>query len=143
MRLITKNTDYALRALINLAKNKNEFVSSSTIAKKEGIPLAYLRRILQILINEGIITSKEGVDGGVKLVKDPRSIQVSDIIRIFQGEIELSECLFRRKICPQRSGCPLRSRIKKIEDKLKREFESISVAGLLKDQMRPSLSERQ
>ncbi len=132
MRLITKNTDYAIRALVNLAKNRNEFVSSRAIAKKEVIPLAYLRRILQILINEGIIISKEGVDGGVKLVKSPKSIQASDIMRIFQGEIGLSECLFRKKICPQRSGCALRIRIKKIEDKLKREFESISIAGLLK-----------
>lgn len=132
MRLITKNTDYAIRALITLAKNKNEFVSSSVIAKKENIPLAYLRRILQTLINEGIIISKEGVDGGVKLVKGAKDLVASDIIRIFQGEIELSECLFRKKICPQRSGCALRIRIKKIEDKLKREFESISIAGLLK-----------
>jgi Rrf2 family protein len=133
MRLITKNTDYAIRALIILAKNKKEFVSSRSIATKEGIPLAYLRRILHVLINEGIIISKEGVDGGVKLAKRPISIQTNDIIRMFQGEIKLSECLFRKKICPQRSGCALRIRIKKIEDKLKREFESISIAGLLRE----------
>lgn len=136
MRLITKNTDYAIRALLSLAKNKDKLISSSLIARQERIPLAFLRGILQRLIKRGIIVSKEGVSGGVRLAKKPSHIRVSDLIRMFQGDIELTQCLFRKRICSNRPECILRKNIKVIEVKLIREFDKISIASLLKQERR-------
>ena len=69
MKLLTKNTDYAIRALLILAMRKDEFISSREIAEKEQIPLLFLRRILQALLKSKIIESKEGVSGGAEASK--------------------------------------------------------------------------
>jgi Rrf2 family protein len=133
MKLLTKNTDYAVRALIHVAANPGRYIPASEIAKKESIPAQFLKRILQILIAEGFLSSKEGITGGVRLRREPGRISVIDIIRLFRGDFQISECMFRGKLCPNRPTCVLRARIQGIEQKITKEFEGISIADLLKD----------
>ena len=133
MKLITKNTDYAARALLHLARRGEEFISSREIAKREKIPLSFLRRILQRLAREGLIETREGAAGGVRLAADPDRIELTRLIRIFQGKISLVECLFRKRICPNRSHCVLRARLKKIERLVLDELAGVTVGGLVKD----------
>ena len=133
MKLLTKDTDYAVRAIVNLARTTEGYRSTREIALEEGIPLQFLRRILQKLTKAGLVVSREGVRGGAKLNARPRDIRVSDIIRIFQGDIELSECMFRKRLCAQRATCVLRARIKTIEQIVNREFEKVTIATLVKD----------
>ena len=138
MRLITKETDYAIRAVLDLARTPGTFVSSADVSARQEIPLQFLRRILQRLIKAGLVISREGAAGGTRLALDPRKVQVLDVMRVFQGEVELSECMFRRRICANRGTCVLRKRIKAIERMLEREFADISMADLLKDADRQS-----
>jgi Rrf2 family protein len=134
MRLITKETDYAIRAVINLAKKPGRFVPSGEISAEDGIPLQFLRRILQRLLKAGLVTSREGVAGGVSLKAVPEKIRVLDIVNVFQGQVALSECMFRRRICANRGTCVLRKRIKEIEGSLTAQFAGISIADLLRGQ---------
>jgi Rrf2 family protein len=133
MRLLTKETDYAIRAIIALAGHDDGFVPSRRIAAEDGIPLHFLRRILQQLIKAGLVASKEGVAGGVRLKRRPEAIHLTDVIKIFQGDIQLAKCMFRRRLCSNRSSCVLRKRICRIEQLVKREFEGITIADLLND----------
>jgi Rrf2 family transcriptional regulator, cysteine metabolism repressor len=131
MKILTKNTDYAVRALIVLALNQDNFVSAREIAKKQNIPYQFLRRILQKLIQNKLITSKAGIAGGVLLTKDPSKIALLDLIKIFQGELELSDCMFRKELCPNRKTCVLRPEIKRIEETVTLEFKKLTIKKLL------------
>jgi Rrf2 family protein len=133
MKLLTKETDYAVRAIMHLAKRRDGFVSSRQIATAEKIPLQFLRRILQTLIREGVIESKEGISGGVRLKSRPKDIQLVDVIKVFQGNIQLADCMFQRRICSNSGKCVLRKRIQEIEELLIGQFENITIASLLKD----------
>ena len=133
MKLLIKQTDYAVRALLLLAQHQGGFMSSSVMAKRNKMPLHFLRRVLQTLIKNGLIVSQEGIDGGVKLCVKPRSIYLNDLIMMFQGKIQLSECMFRNKICPNRDSCVLRKRMKTVEKKVVDEFKGISIQTLLND----------
>jgi Rrf2 family protein len=133
MRLITKETDYAIRAVMQLARRPGVFVSSAEMAAAEQIPLQFLRRILQRLLKAGLVVSREGVAGGVSLRARPERIQMLDIMRVFQGQVEISECMFRRKLCANRGTCVLRRRIRAIEQRLTDEFAGISIGDLLSD----------
>jgi Rrf2 family protein len=131
MKLLTKDTDYAVRALIVLGMDADKFISAKKIAEVENIPYQFLRRILQKLIQNNLIESKEGVSGGVHIIKDPAKIHVLDIIKVFQGDLELSDCMFKKKSCPNRETCVLRPEIKNIEDIVSLEFEKITIAKLI------------
>jgi Rrf2 family protein len=129
---LTKSTDYAVRALIVLAGARGEYFSAREIAHRQDMPYQFVRRVLQTLIKSGLVESKEGSRGGVRLLKDPRGIKLEDIIKMFQGNIQLSECVFRKKICSNRATCVLRKQINLIEDKVAREFRGITIAKLMK-----------
>jgi Rrf2 family transcriptional regulator, cysteine metabolism repressor len=131
MKLLTKNSDYAVRALLELAKNKNDFISSRDIANKQKIPYHFLRKVLRELIRNNFVISKEGGSGGFKIAEDPAKIRIGKVIEALQGQIQLSECMFRKKICQNRSTCALRGEIMAIEKLLHDRFHGITIKRLL------------
>ena len=133
MKLLTKDTDYAIRALLVLAGEEGKYVSAREIAGKQGIPYEYVRKILQKLIKEEFVASREGGKGGFRLSRAPERIKVVSIIKAFQGEIQLSECVFRKKICPKRSLCALRKNIERINGLVEKEFGKMTISGLVRD----------
>jgi Rrf2 family protein len=132
MKLINKDTDYAVRALMVLAGNGDNYMSAKAIAGAQKIPYYFLRRVLQPLIKNRIVISKEGTTGGVKLVVDPGKIRVSDLIRIYHENLELSKCMFRGKPCSNRPTCVLRKEVQLIEEELISKFEKLTIKKLLK-----------
>ncbi|MCM8812651.1 MAG: Rrf2 family transcriptional regulator [Candidatus Omnitrophica bacterium] len=133
MKLLTKNSDYAIRALIYLARRPGLFISSREIAAAEDISVLFLRRILNTLLRHQLIASREGVNGGVKLTAEPKNISVAQLLRMFQGPIQLSQCLFRKRLCSHGGNCALRRRIRHVEALVAEEFEQITIQTLLDD----------
>lgn len=131
MKIITKDSDYALRAIIYLEKNRGRYVSSSEISKRENIPLIFLRRILQKLIKGKIAQSKEGVNGGVKLTVSARKISIADVIKMIQGPIQLIDCMFRERICENREKCVLRKKVLGVEKNVVEAFSNLTIKDLL------------
>lgn len=117
--------------LIYLAAQKDVYVSARVLAEKQNMPYQFVRGITKELVKHKLIVSKEGARGGLKIQKDSAKIKVSDVIRIFQGEIELSDCMFQKEVCPNRKTCVLRKEIKRIEGIVEKEFGKITIKGLL------------
>ena len=134
MKLLNKNTDYAIRALLHLgAGSAADYISAAEISDQQKIPYEFLRKLLRKLISSGIVESKEGGNGGFRLKTDPKKIRVTQLIEIFQGQLQLSECMFRQKLCHNRSRCVLRKNIVRIEDLVTKEFGRITIGSLLKE----------
>ena len=130
MNLLTRDTDYAVRALVYLVK-KGKRASTSDMEKELFLPRPFLRRILQILQKNAYLASAKGHEGGFELLKKPEGIRILDLMEIFQNKFELCECLFKKKICPDRQICPLRKKLKNIETTVKKEFHSLTLQSLL------------
>ncbi|HNX68978.1 MAG TPA: Rrf2 family transcriptional regulator [Candidatus Omnitrophota bacterium] len=132
MKLITRNTDYAVRALCYLAGQGSAAVSVTELVARLRIPRPFLRKLLQTLGGEGILRSTKGQGGGFSLAKSPENIRLTDLIRIFQGGIQLNECIFKRKICPNRATCVLKREIDGIEQSALQRLEKVSIALLIR-----------
>ncbi len=133
MKVLTKNTDYAIRALLALAARKGSYVSAKSIATDQDMPYQFLRGLLQEMIRHGLVVSKEGVRGGFMMEKDPDTISVTQLIEIFQGKVQVSECMFRKQICGNRARCVLRHEIMRIEQVVQSEFEKVTIGKLMRD----------
>ena len=133
MKLITRDIDYAVRALIYLADNgKGETVPVPELVDELGITRPFLRKIMQLLTKAGITRSYKGNKGGFRLIKKPEDIYLIDIIEVFQGNFSLNECLLNKDICPNKGNCILNNRVNDIEEKVKKELESIDLRSLIK-----------
>lgn len=131
MKLLTRNTDYAMRALCHIARQKQDSVSVAEMVTVLGIPRPFLRKILQTLSNEGLLESYKGQGGGFALARPAKEIHLTDLIRIFQSTIRLNECIFKKKLCPNRAFCVLKAEIDSIEQDVFRRLGRISIASLL------------
>jgi Rrf2 family protein len=105
---ITKQADYALRAIVFLAQiGKDEKASTSNIAKAQKIPPSFLAKIISQLSIAGLIHTSRGARGGVSLAKEPEDISVLDVIQAIDGPVILNECTENPDACPFQSSCPL------------------------------------
>ena len=130
--LITRNADYAIRALAVMCRHHTRNWSVPDLVHELGIPRPFLRTILQTLTRHGILASRKGIGGGFRVVRSPRKISVVDIIEIFQGPFAINECLFKRQICPNTNRCLLKKKIDTLERYVARQLGAITIADLIR-----------
>ncbi|HOX54687.1 MAG: Rrf2 family transcriptional regulator [Candidatus Omnitrophica bacterium] len=131
MKLITRDTDYAIRALRYIAAHKDSIVSVAELVDRLKIPRPFLRKLLQILNKEGLLESIKGQGGGFRLCCSARKIYLVDLMKIFQGDLTLNECRFKKLLCPNTKTCLLRKRLNRIEKYVIKELKSITLASLI------------
>jgi len=87
MRVSTRS-DYAIRALIELAGNfGNGPMQSSEIAMRRHVPEQYLDQLLTTLRKAGFIRSIRGPSGGHELLRDPRKLAVREVVVALEGSL--------------------------------------------------------
>ncbi|MFO7928333.1 MAG: Rrf2 family transcriptional regulator [Candidatus Humimicrobiaceae bacterium] len=133
MKLITRDIDYAIRALSYIATNNSgEAVTVTRLVKETKIPKPFLRKILQILGKEGLLKSFKGKSGGFKLNRDPKDILLLDLVEIFQEKFEFNKCMFKKKICPNTEKCVLKDKLDRIGKMVEKEFAKITLESIIK-----------
>jgi len=131
MKLITRNTDYAVRAICYIAKH-DKVVAAPELVRALGVPQPFMRKILQQLNKEKILVSYKGKAGGFKLRLSPEKIFIVQIMRIFQGKVGLNGCFLKKNICPNKGRCILRKKIHVIENNVLSQLRQINIASLIK-----------
>jgi Rrf2 family protein len=140
MKLLNRDTDYAVKALLYISKKNPERISVSELVKELNIPKPFLRKTLQTLNREGVLNSFKGKGGGFVLAMPPEEILLTRLIDIFQKPVKLTECIFREKICSDIGTCPLKKRIDAIEQHIISEMETITIESLLKEDLAYQIS---
>ena len=135
MKLITRNTDYAVRALCCIAEQKQGVISADQLVKSLKMPRPFLRKILQTLNKEGLLNSSKGKGGGFTLTISPEKITLTDVMKIFQGPLKLNECKFRKNDCPYISDCFLKKKIDEIEKEVIAKLKAITITSIIKKEV--------
>lgn len=91
MRL-SRFTDYALRACLYLAANDDRLVPISEITKAHGLSHANLMKVVQRLVEGGILESTRGRRGGVTLARPAEDIATGEVVRVMEGDMFLVDC---------------------------------------------------
>ena len=105
---ITRQADYALRAVIFLSRlDSDQKASTSAIAEEQKIPPSFLAKIVSQLSLAGLIQTSRGARGGVSLARPPAEISVLDVIEAIDGPVTLNECAVNADNCTFGDSCPL------------------------------------
>jgi len=105
---ITRQADYALRAMLYLAEiGKDQRASTSQIAEFQEIPPSFLAKIISQLSIARLIQTWRGARGGVSLARDPQEISLLDVVEAIDGPITLSDCTRDPSICSFGDNCPI------------------------------------
>ena len=79
MTTLSHTTGYAIEALACLARNSEPSMRVGEIAELTEMPSPYLSKIFQRLCEAGIVESKRGYKGGVRLLREPSEITLLEI----------------------------------------------------------------
>src|SRR5207249_677335 len=93
MLKVSQKTEYALRAMIELARNSEGLTSAREISESQHIPLRFLEQQLGALSKAGLVESFRGAGGGCRLSKDAREIKVADVVDAIEGPFYPMFCL--------------------------------------------------
>jgi Rrf2 family nitric oxide-sensitive transcriptional repressor len=132
---LSLHADYALRALIYLGTRQGTVVSTQQISDAYGISKHHLVRVVQTLAEHGYVELLPGRSGGVRLIRDPATVRLGDVVRQTEPNLRLVECFdCETNTCPIIASCGLKAYL---NDAL-RAFLATLNAHTLSDLLTPS-----
>lgn len=106
---ITKQADYAIRAVLHLTKlGPSERAATSQVAAEQRIPPSFLAKIISQLSIAGLLHTSRGARGGVTLARPASEISLLEVVEAIDGPIALNECVNDVDACTFGQECPLR-----------------------------------
>lgn len=94
MRL-TDYSDYSLRTLMYLGFNRDRLVTIQDVADLHGISKNHLMKVVHQLGLSGMVETVRGRNGGIKLNKEPREINIGEVVRNTETDFYMAECFDR------------------------------------------------
>ena len=135
--MLSKKTKYGLKALTYLASvGSKEPVQIAEIAKHENISQKFLESILLTLRRNGLLGSKKGKGGGYYLIKDPKDIHMTTVMRVLEGPIAMVPCVslnFYEKCddCPDEGECSVHKLMLQVRDSALDVYRKNTLADLI------------
>lgn len=128
--LITREVDYALRAL--RALHKNGLLSASAVAQLENMPKAITLKILNQLHAVGIVESRRGVSGGYFLLQPCGELTLYDLFRAIGEPICLNRCLQEGYQCENNldDDCGICHELERVQTVLNSELRRTPLSDL-------------
>ena len=130
---VSKKTDYALRALFEIAKLKESSISIRELAENTDVPRRFLENIMLEMNKAGWVKSIPGRYGGYVLARRADDITLGEVIRNFEGMIAMISCVSVSSYepCSQESKCHFRRVFLNIRNLTAQILDKTTIASCL------------
>jgi len=129
---ITRQADYAVRAVLHLARmGTDQRSATSQVAQEQRIPPSFLAKIISQLSIAGLLHTSRGARGGVTLARNPKDISLLEVIEAIDGPIQLNECVGENGTCTFDEDCPLRPVWCEAQEELVAKLKKTNFAQLI------------
>jgi len=134
MLRLSKKADYALMAMKHLALRGDRGSSSAReIAEAYGIPIELMAKVLQRLVQRGLLASHQGTRGGYHLARLPGQMSVADVIQAIDGPVTVTACSTDDGQCDQFAKCNVRDPLWKVRERILQALGATTIAELAVD----------
>jgi Rrf2 family protein len=128
--MFSKACEYAIRAMIFIAKRSEDGATAGIIEIAKGInaPQHFIAKILQELRRNGLVESVKGPSGGFFIDDPSGKITLADVVKAIDGDRIFKGCALGLAKCNEKKPCPLHDEFKVIRDKMHTTLQSYTVA---------------
>lgn len=131
MDILRRNTDYALRLAVNLAKHYGaESLSTRVLAEDEEVSYQLACKLMQKLHAAGLVESNMGPRGGFRLRRLPDEVSIGEVIEAIQGPLRLNRCLLSDGFCTRQESCPVREKMSHLQEQMDGYLKSVTLGEL-------------
>ncbi|MEG0857336.1 MAG: Rrf2 family transcriptional regulator [Terrisporobacter sp.] len=129
---LSKFTDYSFRILIYLGNHPNELFTVDELSDILCLSTHHLKKIIYKLAKNGYILSSKGRNGGIKLVMDPKDINLGKLLEITEDNLNIVECFSaENNTCNLNGACKLKPIINNALDSFKLKFNEYTLDDIL------------
>lgn len=101
----SRKTDYALRAMVEMAADRDGPISAAELARRTLVPYSFLTKILMELSAHRFVAVTRGRAGGVRLAVDPKRTTALQVVEAMSGAVNLNRCVVEPDSCPRTEYC--------------------------------------
>lgn len=130
MLKISKKADYGLIALRHLACHPGETCTSREIAVTYAIPSEIMAKILQKLVQGGLVVSHQGMNGGYVLARRPEEISAMEVIEALEGPVAIVSCQTDTGLCFQFEKCTIKDPLAEVNLGVLKHLREITIQQL-------------
>src|SRR5262245_60646528 len=135
MLKLSKKVDYGLMSLMHLAQHtERSSWSAREIAEHYDIPLELLAKILQKLVQKGLLVSHPGTHGGYSLSRAAERISAAEVIEAIEGPLSLTNCVSDEGLCGQFEKCNVKSPLQRLNDIVVQTFRNLTIEEMTQQQ---------
>lgn len=110
----------------------HEPLNARELAESSDLPVPMVSKILKALAKEGLLVSQRGAKGGYSLARAPEDLPVSEMIRVLEGPVALTDCAIGPALCEHEKMCAVREPWQKISRVVERALADVTLADLIK-----------
>jgi len=94
MSAITRKADYGARVVLHLARlQPGAWTTAQVIAQEESIPGRLIRHVVSSLASAGLILTRRGRGGGLRLARDAAEVSLLEVVEAIDGPLRLNICV--------------------------------------------------
>lgn len=128
----SRECEYALKGMAALAAEAGARpLMLSEIAASEALPLSFLSKIFQKLLQHGLVLSHRGTRRGYTLAREPRTISLRTILEAIEGPELFNRCLFSHWRCGEGSTCLVHLAWRDVQPQVQVGFEGTTLQHLV------------
>jgi Rrf2 family protein len=127
--IIPKTAEYALRAVVVLARDPQRSYSAEQITAITRVPRRYAHKVLQALVRAGLARSQPGPGGGYALVRPWERLSILDVVSAVEPIPRIRHCPLGLK--GHMDLCPLHRELDQACASIERAFARVTIAQLL------------
>jgi Rrf2 family transcriptional regulator, nitric oxide-sensitive transcriptional repressor len=129
---LTSFSDYALRLGIYLGAERGRWVAVAEVSQAYGISRAHLVKVVQRLVELGLVEAMRGRGGGLRLARPPEAIGIGALSRATEPHLDIVECFDRKtNTCPIAPACALKHILAQARDQFLASLDRHTLADLL------------
>jgi Rrf2 family transcriptional regulator, nitric oxide-sensitive transcriptional repressor len=128
--MLPKTAEYALRAVVWLAREPGETDSADDLAERTKVPRRYLHKVLQDLVRAKLVRSQPGPGGGYALAKQPDKITILDVVNAVAPLERIRSCPLG--LSSHTRLCPLHKELDKVYAATEAALAKVTIYELLK-----------
>jgi Rrf2 family protein len=131
LKLSTRSR-YGARILVDLARHRDQGpVQVGEISKRQDISVKYLEQLIRPLKKAKWVTSVRGPKGGHLLVEKPENISLGQVVRLFEGQVDLVECVSYPEKCAMSDDCQVRLAWRDATEVLYKKLDTTTIFELM------------
>src|SRR5690554_2878986 len=130
MLRLAKLADYGLLIACHLANLSDELVKLEQVAEATQLPVPTVRKVMKLLVDQGVVRSERGMKGGYALSRPANRISIGEVIIAVEGGLALTECCLDACQCDMAQACTVQNNWNVINQTIGEVFSRITLADM-------------